>query len=296
VTHHRDVFRSGVARVNELHARELGDPQLGLDELGTGAPDRPLLSFKVGELDPDADAALAAWLATEPAAWDLFLHDYGADARERALVEGARRIHCGNHEIAARIGAVEGEVDVLWTPGLVLDERLFTPAELSVFSFGMAHKLRIDAFRRLRELLDATAASYVLYVSAANHETASLRDAQLVFEELHGIFPDELFFLGNLSDVAVSNYLRQMTYYAAFFPSGVRANNTSVAYALERGAVVLTNLDEHSPPEYVHGENVIDIERTTELPRDPLALQRLSAAAAETARTRTWDRLVERIR
>jgi hypothetical protein len=96
--------------------------------------------------------------------------------------------------------------------------------------------------------------------------------------------------------VAVSNYLRQMTYYAAFFPSGVRANNTSVAYALERGAVVLTNLDEHSPPEYVHGENVIDIEQTTELPRDPLALQRLSSAATETARTRTWERLVERIR
>ena len=68
---------------------------------------------------------------------------------------------------------------------------------------------------------------------------------------MHESFPS-LYFLGNLSDVAVYNQLRESTFFAAFFDRGVRANNTSVAAAMETGAVVITNLDELSPPEYVH--------------------------------------------
>jgi hypothetical protein len=241
VTHHTDGFRSGVARFNELLAHELGVPVAGLDSLESAGA-CPLLSFKVGELDPGSAARLERWLA-EPRTYELFLHDYRGQPLERELVAGARRVHCGNAEIAAAVRDVSDDVDTLWTPGLILDDRVYHESELSVFSFGMAHKLQLDAFRRLRRLLDATGRSYALYVSAANHETASLRDSESVFRELHEIFPDELYFLGNLSDVAVFNELREATYYAAFFPSGVRANNTSVASALERGAVVLTNLD-----------------------------------------------------
>jgi hypothetical protein len=294
VTHHTDGFRSGVARFNELLAHELGVPVAGLDSLESAGA-CPLLSFKVGELDPGSAARLERWLA-EPRTYELFLHDYRGQPLERELVAGARRVHCGNAEIAAAVRDVSDDVDTLWTPGLILDDRVYHESELSVFSFGMAHKLQLDAFRRLRRLLDATGRSYALYVSAANHETASLRDSESVFRELHEIFPDELYFLGNLSDVAVFNELREATYYAAFFPSGVRANNTSVASALERGAVVLTNLDEHSPPEYRHLENVIDIERCDELPTDPEILERIAAAAVETSRSRSWARLVERLR
>ena len=108
------------------------------------------------------------------------------------------------------------------------------------------------------------------------------------------MFP-ELYFLGNLSDVAVHNQLRQSTYFAAFFPKGARANNTTVAAAMETGAVVITNLDRYSPPEYVHMENVIDVERCTELPSDPAVLDRLRDRAVETARARGWDELIERM-
>ena len=293
VTHHRDGFRSGVARFNELLADALGVPVRGLDELD-GAGPRPLLSFKVGELDGAAEAALTRWLAGG-GAYELFLHDFGGAELERRLVEGAAHVHCGNAEIETAVRELAREADTVWTPGLILDDRVFPTVDVSVFSFGMAHKLQLDMFRRLRELLDASGGSYALYVSAANHETASLRDSASVFEELHEIFPDELYFLGNLSDVAVFNYLRDTTYYAAFFPSGVRANNTSVASALERGAVVITNLDEHSPPEYRHGENVLDIRRCERLPTEPGELEAIAAAAAETGRSRSWARLVERL-
>ena len=124
---------------------------------------------------------------------------------------------------------------------------------------------------------------------------ANARFRQGLAEEVHETFPKELYFLGTLSDVAVYNYLQQTTFFAAFFPGGVRANNTSVASAMEFGSVVLTNLDEHSPPELVHMDNVIDIERCDELPSDRAVLERLGRRATETARARDWNALVDRL-
>ena len=295
VTHHRDGFRSGVARFNELLANRLRAPLLGIDELEDRRPGCALLSFKVGELDPFSAESLGRWLEPAPC-YELFLHDYGGTEVERSLVEGARHVHCGNSEIEAAVAGLARSAGTLWTPGLILDDRTFRPSEISVFSFGMAHKLRTDMFRRLRALLEASGRSYALYVSAANHETASLRDSEIVFEEMHEIFPEELYFLGNLSDVAVSNYLGSTTFFAAFFPGGVRANNTSVASAMERGAVVITNFDEHSPRDYVHMENMIDIARCEELPFDPATLAGLGATAVAVARSRGWNTLVDRLR
>ena len=45
--------------------------------------------------------------------------------------------------------------------------------ELSVFTFGMAHKIRVPLYRRLRDLLDATGKTYSVYVSTALHENTS---------------------------------------------------------------------------------------------------------------------------
>jgi hypothetical protein len=203
-------------------------------------------------------------------------------------------VHCGNLEIYEGLRGLGDRVETVWAPGLIVDRRPFEPAAVTVFSFGMAHKVRTDMFRRLRSLLDALGAPYAVYVSAANHETTTVEDAQAVFEEMHELFPS-LYFLGNLSDVAVYNRLRESTFFAAFFDRGVRANNTSVAAAMETGAVVITNLDELSPPEYVHGENLIDIERCDRLPTEPEVLDAIREHAVETAAARGWDALVARL-
>ncbi len=291
VTHHRSGFRSGVARFNELLAERLGVPLYGLDDDGRGW-DGSLLSFKVSELDIATRATVAARLEE----WDgeLFLHELSGLELERELVGRARRVHCGNLEIFEGVRGLNDRTDAVWAPGLIVDRRAFEPAAVTVFSFGMAHKIRTDMFRRLRGLLDALGTPYAVYVSAANHETTTLEDAQAVFEEMHELFPS-LYFIGNLSDVAVYNRLRESTFFAAFFDRGVRANNTSVAAAMETGAVVITNLDELSPPEYVHGENVIDIERCDRLPTDPAVLDAMRARAVETAAKRGWDALVARM-
>jgi hypothetical protein len=295
VTHHTDGFRSGVARFNELLAEHLDVPLLRVFDVGVEQARNALLSFKVGEM-PDGDrAALQELVRRIDWRGELFLHEFDDLPLERELVSRARRVHCGNLEIENRVRRLTARVETAWTPGLILDHRVYQPAQVSVFSFGMAHKIQADRFRRLKELLDASGRTYAVYVSAANHETASLRDAQIVFEEMHEIFP-HLYFLGNLSDVAVHNQLLQTTFFAAFFPRGVRANNTSVAAALELGAVVITNLDRHSPREFVHMDNLVDLERCDELPTDPLTLKRLSVRAMETGRGRGWQALVARLR
>ena len=286
VTHHRHGFRSGVARFNELLAGRLGVPLLGLDEPW---PATALLSFKVGELsDTEREAVgrkLDGWAGA------VYLHEWSGLPLEREIVERAAAVHSGNLEIQEHAAALNPAAAPVWTPGLLIDRRAYEPAELTVFSFGMAHKIQTERFRRLRELLDASGRSYAVHVSAANHETSNLEDAEEIFREMHDVFPS-LYFLGNLSDVAVYNQLRQATYFAAFFPKGVRANNTTVAAAMETGSVVVTNLDEHSPAEYVHLETVIDVEQCDELPTDPDVLDGLRERAAAVAASRGWDELV----
>jgi hypothetical protein len=294
VTHHHDGFRSGVARFNELLAGRLGVPLYGIADEEADGWAESLLSFKAGELGEAERDELAERLGRRAWHGEAYLHEYTGLALERLILARAGRVHCGNLEIYEQVKGLNPHCSAVWTPGLLVDRREYEPAELSVFSFGMAHKIRTAEFARLRDLLDASGRSYAVYVSAANHETSSLEDAQAVFEEMHELFP-RLYFLGNLSDVAVYNQLRQATYFAAFFPGGVRANNTTVAAAMETGAVVVTNLDRHSPPEYAHLENVIDVGRCAELPTDPTVLDGIRARAVETARHRDWDALVDRI-
>ncbi len=296
VTHHLDGFRSGVARFNELLASRVGVPLIPLSELGRDRrrPLMPLLSFKLSELDADARRAVDDLCGTETR-WDVFLHEQIGDELETRLVAGARRVFCGNAEIGEVVRAQRPDADVVWTPGLLSDDRPFPVTAFSVFSFGMAHKLRIDMFCRLRELLDASGTTYAVYVSAANHETTTLADAESVFSDLHAVFPDELWFLGNLSDVAVASWIGRSTFFAAFFPRGARANNTSVAAAMERGAVVLTNLDSHSPPWLRHMDTVIDVTQCDSLSLSTEVLAGIAARAEAAVRGLGWEELVAEI-
>jgi hypothetical protein len=295
LSHHLNPFRSGVARFNQVLAERLGIPDVGVLDAAADRFQRPLLSFKAGEMTPEEQDRVRLLLARLDG-YEVFLHDWSGTGLEREMVAGSNRVWCGNHEVFAAVEGLARDARLVWAPGLVLDHRRYQPAEVSLFSFGMAHKVRTDMFARLKRLLDASGRTYALYLSHANHETATLEDARLVYDEMHRIFPTALYFLGNLSDVAVHNHLLSANYFAAFFAKGARANNTSIASAMEHGCVVITNLDEHSPASLRHMENVIDIERCDALPSDPLVLRKIGVTAMETARSLGWDALVERVR
>jgi hypothetical protein len=294
VTHLLNPFRSGAARFNQVLAARMGVPCVGIHDERASEFRNPLFSFKVGELTAE-DRRSVSEIAERCASFRLYLHDHDSGEFEAELVARAEIVYCGNAEVEAAIKQHARAVRTLWAPGLISDTRRFEESEITVFSFGMAHKIQVERFRHLRRLLEASGRSYAIYISNANHETATLADAEIVFEEMHGVFPSRLYFTGNLSDVAIYNWIVDTTFFAAFFPNGARANNTSIASAMEQGAVVLTNLDEYSPPYMRHLETVIDLDSCDELPTDPELLQGIRDGAREAASRLTWEALIEAV-
>lgn len=292
-----DRFRSGVARFNRILAEHLGVPVVGVADPRLADMRHPLLSVKFGELrEGEGEVLMEHLQGRADASYRMFLHDVTGLPIETELLRRASVVYAGNEEVAQSVTPLTERVETLWSPATILETRRFEPSEISVFSFGMAHKMRADIFGRLHALLEETGRSYSLYVSNANHESVTLEDAQLVYDEMHDIFPQGLYFLGNLSDLAVSNFITGATYFAAFFPRGARANNSTIVAAMERGAVVITNLDEQSPPYLRHMETVVDINRCSELPADGEVLERVGAAAREAAGELSWERFADRFR
>ena len=280
--YHLKPLTCGVAKFNLTLARRLSLPLLSVFDPAAARCARPLLSLKLSEFRPDDVEALRRLLGGAPwrDAFELFLHDWTATALERALLDGARTAYCANAEMTAAVRALRPDAVEAWCPSTVLEPRRFAPCDLSVFAFGMAHKVRTDHYGRLHALLQATGRPYCLYLSTALHEDTTLDGSfTAAFEELAAIFGPRVHFLGYLSDAAVHNYLLDTTFFAAFFDRGVRANNTTVGAAMQAGSVVVTNLDRYSPPAYVHGENLLDIARCDALPADPAVLRSLGEGA-----------------
>jgi len=293
LSYHLNPLACGVAKFNLLLGQHMGLPVLPLFEPGSAR--HPLLSLKPSEFEPGDLLRLGSLCATLPG-YDLFLHDFQASPAESALVDGAARVFCANHEIRIQLADRHPRVLEVWAPGMLTEQVRFESAELRLFSFGMAHKLHTDHYRRLQQLLQASGRDYRLYLSTALHEGTSFDGAfESAYRELQAIFGPRLYFMGFLSDSAIYNHLLEATYFCAFFPRGVRANNTSVHAALEAGTPVITNLDEASPEGYRHGENVLDIRKLETLPWQPEALARLRAGALACAERQDWGALVARM-
>jgi hypothetical protein len=295
--YHLNPWTCGIAKFNAILANHLELPVVGIRAVELAKYQRPLLSVKLSEFS-DADAAdLDIWTQAHRADFELFLHAFDATEVERRLVSAAGRVYCGNRELFETLRPMRPDIQELFCPGTILNPSRFQDTDLKVFTFGMAHKIRVPLYKRLRDLLDATGKSYSVYVSTALHENTSFDGSFVVrFEELQAIFNGQVYFMGYLSDTAVFNHLMDCTYLAAFFEKGLRANNTTVNAAMECGCSVITNLDEFSPKGLVHLKNVIDINLCDRLP-DAAQNERIGLAAREIAHTHYgWDQLVAHLR
>jgi hypothetical protein len=291
--YHLNPWTCGIAKFNAILAKQLAVPVVGIREAELGAYKRPLLSLKMSEFSDDDTADLDLWSAAHKGQFELFLHAFDGTEMEQRLVRAAGRVYCGNSELYQQLQAIREDVHELFCPGTILSPQRFQRTELSVFTFGMAHKIRVPLYRRLRDLLDATGKTYSVYVSTALHENTGFDDSFVVrFEELQSIFNGQVYFMGYLSDTAVYNQLLDCTFLAAFFERGLRANNTTVNAAMESGCAVITNLDQHSPEGFVHLKNIIDVNACERLPGADETGQ-IGRAAREIARAQYgWDRLV----
>ena len=237
VSYHQNPMTCGVAKFSAELAKRLGVPHVGL---GGEWGDCPLLSLKWSEMNWDRDRldkGRAAHLE-----FGLFWHDAGF----QPLTECASAVFYADPSLGS---------PGLWCPSLLQARE--QPVRL--FSFGMAHKLQVERYRRVRELLDAAGKRYHLRVSVGLHEGTSLDDATKHFDALKDIMgPDNVTILGILSDDAVSEELHQADYVLAFFEKGLRANNTTVQAAIVAGCDILTNSDEQTPLYFAHVTKNID--------------------------------------
>ena len=295
--YHLNPWTCGIAKFNSILARRLDVPVVGIRDVDLGSFRRPLLSIKLSEFTPADAATLDAWARANAGRFELFLHGFDGTDRENRLVGAADRVFCVNRELVHQLAAARPDLVEVFCPGMILNPQRIHRAELSVFTFGMAHKIRVPLYRRLRDLLESTGKSYSVFVSTALHENTGFDDSFVVrFEELQVLFNGQIYFMGYLSDTAIFNQLRDCTFLAAFFEKGLRANNTSVNAAMECGCAVITNLDEFSPRGLVHMKNVIDVNRCERLP-DAEETERIGRAARELAHAEYgWDQLVAQLR
>jgi hypothetical protein len=295
--YHLNPWTCGIAKFNAILARHLNVPVVGIASGELGRYRRPLLSLKISEFSQSDGAALDRWITQRAGSYELFLHAFDGTSLEMRLMADAARVYCANRELSHSLGPARPDIVELFCPGTLLSPQRFERTDLSVFTFGMAHKIRVPLYRRLRELLEDSGKTYSVYVSTALHENTSFDGSFVVLhEELQSIFNRQVYFMGYLSDTAVFNHLMNCTYLAAFFEKGLRANNTTVNAAMECGCAVITNLDEYSPAGLTHMKNVIDINECDSLP-DVAQAETIGRAAREIAHADYgWDQLVAQLR
>lgn len=295
--YHLNPWTCGIAKFNDILAQRLGLPVVGIGSAELQEYKQPLLSLKMSEFSATDALALDTWVERHTGQFELFLHAFDHTPLEKRMLAAAARVTCGNRELHEQLRPTRPDIVKLFCPGTLLNAQRFVDSEIKVFTFGMAHKIRVPLYRKLHDLLEATGKSYSVFVSTALHENTSFDDSFVVrFEELQSIFNRRIYFMGYLSDTAVFNQLVDCTFVAAFFEKGLRANNTTVNAAMEVGCAVITNLDDHSPEGLAHLKNVIDINRCERLP-ETAETEKIGRAAREIAHADYgWDQLVAQLR
>jgi hypothetical protein len=231
---------AGVAKFNACLAERLGVPSVRLGTKEATFATCPLISLKPVEMPGDPN-----WRALFPS-YSLFLHAWSGNARERRWVEQADTVYAANPQMAEVIKK-QTRVDVIaaFCPSTIQGNP--TRGTINVLTFGMAGRLQLKYFRKLKALLDAQPLDYTISLSTAVHEGSPWDAVALAGDELRTVFKDKLRCLGFLADDALARELKECTAVALFFDPALRANNTTFWAAVEAGRFIVTNLDALSP-------------------------------------------------
>jgi len=273
-------------------ARTLGVGVISISESMGQSLGFPLLSIKFEEIPDDVANEFVDDVLLSGREFDLFLHGTQESDPSRRLLAHARKVFVGSVDHADSIRPVRSDIVALFAPGAPFtgDQK---PFDLKLLTFGMAHKIRADGYRKLGEILSTDGRSYQLEISTALHEGTSFSDDFFsVTTEISDVFKGNVSFLGFLADGEVSRRLRAADALIAFFPAGVRENNTTVLSAMAHGCAVITNTDRYTPLWMKHGESIFDIDRLTRFPSaDELVEVRRGASKA--VEPYTFERFAE---
>jgi len=266
VTFHTNPYTCGVARFNIALAESLDVPLVALSDFLSKPISGALLSIKCEEIGEENSRELSRFLVSTSEKFDVYLHGLDGSDAEQIVITQAARIFTATMEMADAIRNLRNDVQSTFAPGANPSPEL-KQVDCTLLTFGMAHKIRVDGYRKLGEILHGDSRTFRLEISTALHEgTTFSEDFFTVGKDIREVFDGNVSFLGFLADEEVSNRMRAADALVAFFPHGVRENNTTVLSAMSHGCAVITNIDKYSPSWMVHGSSVFDIEKMTKFP------------------------------
>ena len=266
VTFHTNPYTCGVARFNIALAESLDVPLVSLSYFLSKPISGALLSIKCEEIGEEYARALAHVLVSASEKFDVYLHGLDDSEAEQIVIAQAARIFTATMELADAIRDSRNDVQSTFAPG-ANPSPVMKQVDCTLLTFGMAHKIRVAGYRKLGEILQDESRTFRLEISTALHEgTTFSEDFFTVGKEIREVFDGNVSFLGFLADEEVSNRMRAADALVAFFPHGVRENNTTVLSAMSHGCAVITNTDKYSPSRMIHGSSVFDIDKMTKFP------------------------------
>jgi hypothetical protein len=266
VTFHTNPYTCGVARFNIALAKSLDVPLVALSTFLSEPISGALLSIKCEEIGEENSRELSDFLISATEKFDVYLHGLDHSEAERNVIAQAGRIFAATKEMADAIRYSRTDVQSTFAPG-ANPSPVMKQVDCTLLTFGMAHKIRVAGYQKLGDILHGDSRSFRLEISTALHEgTTFSEDFFTVGKEIREVFEGNVSFLGFLADEEVSNRMRSADALVAFFPHGVRENNTTVLSAMSHGCAVITNIDRYSPSWMVHGLSVFDIEKMTQFP------------------------------
>ncbi|NDA80827.1 MAG: hypothetical protein EBX92_06880 [Actinobacteria bacterium] len=266
VSYHHNIHTCGVARFNRHFADHLAVPMVRIDELVARNISNPIVSVKQSEMrHEDLGSFLEALSKVD--GYTLVLHDYNGQEFELELLKNADRVMALSAQLAESVRKIRRDVLVGFAVASYMEEQQIRTPELRLITFGMAHKIQSRGYQRVGQLLASDDRDYVLEISSALHEGTEFDDSFFtVGDEISECFKGNVEFLGFLADNEVARRLTSADAMLAFFPSGVRENNTSVIGAMNTGLPVITNVDEWSPSWARHDETIFDVGRLERFP------------------------------
>ncbi|MEO5974324.1 MAG: hypothetical protein ABIQ38_03860 [Ilumatobacteraceae bacterium] len=292
VSFHTNPYTCGVARFNQSLARTLGVDLISIADYMKLSGRVSLLSLKFEEIPEPVANELVQHQLRSNGEFDLFLHGIHKSEPRLKLVDRARKVFVGSTDHADAIRSTRPDIIALFAPGAPFtgERQSF---DLTLLTFGMAHKIRADGYRKLGEIMTSDTRSAQLEISTALHEGTSFSDDFFsVNAEISEVFKGSVIFLGFLADGEVSRRLREADALIAFFPGGVRENNTTVLSAMAHGCPVITNTDLYSPEWMIHGESIFDIDRLVAFPT-PDELAKVRKGAVKAVAPYTFERFAE---
>lgn len=242
LSYHMNPQTCGVAKFNHLLAKKLGVPLAPLHSFHDFSC--PLVSVKFSE-------DISVWPGNGMAyghPFQLFAHDcppLSTTTLQHGWLDCPSAVYAANETIARQIRPRRSDVITGFCPSTLQGNP--TRATLNVLTFGMAHKLKLSYYEKLKTLLDGSGQDYTVSVSTAVHEGSPWDAVSEAGEKLRAIFQDKTRVLGYLADDALAKELQDCSAVAMFFDPALRANNTTFWSAMDAGAIVITNLDDDSP-------------------------------------------------